>query len=541
MIGSCVQPVSQGGGGSEVEVTGLVYTSDNTPAVATQVKLIPQNFNALSEAAAHEVLVDTSDTDGHYSFKNVKQGIYNIQAVKIDERTRMLITGIVVDDHQNVVPAGRLLLPGVVKLMLPYSKSHNGFARIPGTDIITPVTAGKSEIIIDSVPEGIVPSIVFSNTDDTGNVVLARDVQVVSSQTTAIIDTSWHYKQQIVLNTSVSGANVTGTVYKFPVLVRLTKATFNFSQAQNHGNDICFTSIDGRPLYHEIEQWDSIGTTASLWVMVDTISGNNSSQSIMMYWGSPDVTTSPLSQSVFDTAAGFEGVWHLNEAGDENVIDATGNHFDGIAYHMSTLSPARGVIGYAHQFDGDSGYIRMPNTASGKLNFSETDTFTLSAWVYADTFDNVYRTIATKGYQQYFLQLSYFPSGSPLWQLSTYYQQDNWHMSDYTATARSWVLLTCVKQGNSQYLYCNSELVDNSTTVYSHKDVVLNRDTTDDFSIGRFLKEATYPTKFGYCYFKGKIDEVRVSSVARSADWIRLSYMNQRNDNTLVQFKQVNF
>ena len=38
-------------------------------------------------------------------------------------------------------------------------------------------------------------------------------------------------------------------------------------------------------------------------------------------------------------------------------------------------------------------------------------------------------------------------------------------------------------------------------------------------------------------YWNGKIDEVRVEKVARSADWIKLCFMNQREDDKLVRFK----
>jgi hypothetical protein len=38
-------------------------------------------------------------------------------------------------------------------------------------------------------------------------------------------------------------------------------------------------------------------------------------------------------------------------------------------------------------------------------------------------------------------------------------------------------------------------------------------------------------------YFGGKIDEVRVSSTALSADWIKLCYMNQKESDMLVRFK----
>ena len=38
-----------------------------------------------------------------------------------------------------------------------------------------------------------------------------------------------------------------------------------------------------------------------------------------------------------------------------------------------------------------------------------------------------------------------------------------------------------------------------------------------------------------YSYFKGLMDELEISAVARSADWIKLCYMNQRTGSVLVK------
>jgi hypothetical protein len=37
-------------------------------------------------------------------------------------------------------------------------------------------------------------------------------------------------------------------------------------------------------------------------------------------------------------------------------------------------------------------------------------------------------------------------------------------------------------------------------------------------------------------YFKGLMDELEISDVARSAGWIKCCYMNQRKENNLVKF-----
>jgi hypothetical protein len=37
-------------------------------------------------------------------------------------------------------------------------------------------------------------------------------------------------------------------------------------------------------------------------------------------------------------------------------------------------------------------------------------------------------------------------------------------------------------------------------------------------------------------YFAGRIDEARVSAAAETADWIKLCYMNQKEQNVLVRW-----
>jgi len=74
------------------------------------------------------------------------------------------------------------------------------------------------------------------------------------------------------------------------------------------------------------------------------------------------------------------------------------------------------------------------------------------------------------------------------------------------------------------YFYINGRESNNQTTVYS-----LQGTQTDSLVIGaqRFAGA-------GY-YFKGIMDEIQLSNTARSADWIKLSYENQRHAQTLIR------
>ncbi len=528
---SCMQssPVNQGGGGSEIEVVGHVLFLNGEPASHTQVKLIPGDYDP-STMTLPDSMIDTTDAQGCYSFFKVARGMYNIQAVQLAQRTRMLVTGVRISGDKEIIPSEQLSEPGTVKIIL--SSDTDGFVSIPGTDIFLPVASHDSEIVLDSVPAGTIPEIRY--TVNGGYVVaLRQNVLVKPSDTTTLLNFSWRLSKRIILNTSASGASVYNEVYNFPVLVRLTSDIFDFSQAKSMGEDIRFTSTNGKSLPHEIEQWDVTTRQAAIWVKVDTVHGNDSTQSIIMYWGNSAAASSSNSGAVFDTADGFQGVWHLGDA--SGFLDATNNRYHGFSPDSARPSTKEGMIGFCGKFNGTADYISMPQTADSKLNFSEDGYYTVSAWAFLDTFNNTSHCIVSKGYEQYYLRLTYFPTNSPSWEFVNFSASVNWQTSIFPADSKNWVLLTGVRQGNSQLLYCNGILVDSTVDNWTQG---LSRNTANDLSIGRFLQPVTFPTMDGYCYFKGSIDEVRISSVVKSPDWIRLCYMNQRTDDRLLFFNQ---
>jgi hypothetical protein len=60
------------------------------------------------------------------------------------------------------------------------------------------------------------------------------------------------------------------------------------------------------------------------------------------------------------------------------------------------------------------------------------------------------------------------------------------------------------------------------------------RNSGFDFMIGRTIKSSGDTTAY---FFKGIIDEVRITSVAPGAAWIKLCYTNQNSGDRLVIFK----
>jgi hypothetical protein len=380
----------------------------------------------------------------------------------------------------------------------------------------------------------LLPSLLYGTSDTA--VSLRYNVPVSPGDTTIVSNPLWKYSRQIMLNTTVTGANVAGDEIRFPVLIRLTGANFDFSQAKPDGADIRFTNAETAPLPYEVERWDAASQRAEIWVRVDTVYGNRVTPAITMYWGNADAGDLTTSGAVFDTAEGFQGVWHLAGGAPGHIRDATVNGYHGISPDTAAPQVSEGLIGNCREFDGVTDYLTMPGTADSKLNFPENGNYTVSAWVFLDTLDTKEHAIVAKGGAQYFLMITDVASNAPVWDFAEFSSTGSWQTCTSSVANRQWTLLTGVVEEGRHLLYCNGTLVD--STPNSYQTDKYSRNTSNDLTIGRFLKLVYSTTNSGsYCFFKGSIDEVRISGAALNSDWARLCYMNQRADDRLVEFK----
>jgi hypothetical protein len=532
-----LSPLSPGGGTdfpNTGTVIGSLFSSDGKPSSHSQVLLVPCNYNTIADRSSSPLLEDTTDENGTYRFFPADTGEYTITAVQLEERTRAMIRGVHVQKDTVRVASAFMLKPGAIEVRLQGGvNTLNGYIYVPGTAMAAMVNENGGFATLDSVPAGIMPSVNYGETGDTGVRVIRYDVPVSPGGTTEVLYPSWNHAKRIFFNTTPAGAAVSGNVLGFPVLVRLSSENFAFSQARANGEDVRFAKADGTPLFYELEEWDSAQAKAAIWVRVDTIFGNNDTQNIMMYWGT---SAPPVSESngvsVFDTANGFQGVWHFSGPAGSAAIDATANGYHGAPRGNALPGSVAGIIGKANAFNG-ADFYEMPGTSASSLNFPEHGTYSVSAWVKMDSLAGEYQMIASKGDKQYNLQ---FKGATKNWQFTEYQDMTGWDETASGAVARSWVYLVGVRSGEKQYLFVNGVCAD--STIYNLPSVASDttyaerqgyRNTSCNFMIG---KKVDYNAWF----FKGSIDEVRVSSRALSPDWIKLSYMNQKSEDMLVVF-----
>jgi hypothetical protein len=526
-----------GGTGEETtngRVSGTVVYPDGTPAPGSQVKIIPDHYDPLKDTAA--ILLDTTNDSGKYVFAGVPYGTYTLQSLQCGVRTRAVAFGIVIARDTVSVASLELQKTGVVKVMLPGGISMvNGYVYVPGSDIAVFLHGEAASAVMDSVPAGLMPSVNYGALNSTSPLIIRFDVRVLPGDTTLVAEPDWKYSKRLFLNTTASGAGVSGTVTNFPALVRLTKSNFDFSRAAPDGADLRFAKPDGTQLSYEIERFDPVAGLAEVWVKVDTVFGNDSTHYVNMYWGNSAQGSTSISRSaaVFDTAIGFQGVWHFAEAGNAAAKDATINGYDGTPSNMTAASSVAGAIGNARNFDGSSSSIQMIGTATGKLNFNENDYYTISAWVNTDTLysdTNAPRhdlTIVAKDNCQYMLKC--FRGDFAFVQ---YKDAAGWATSMSPAVVATWKYVVGVCAGTRQYLYVDGVLSADSANFLETSTRA--RYSASDVFIG---KTPSGSNNWSPYFFKGKIDEVRICNKALSADWIKLCYMNQRADDKLVIFK----
>ena len=524
--------LEQGGGGIEtVALAGRAVYSGNTPAAAARVLLRTQNYLKDTAAATIDSIVTTkfdtkTDDSGYFVIDSVPAGLVYTLEINDGNSFASLSRGTIpADSSVHNLSTVTLRPTGSITGDIDSSASSGveWYAQLYGLEraVRLDKTAGTFTLI--DVPEGVY-SIHIVSSSSLKPVITHDSVSVPSGDTVFLPYALWRYSQRLYLNTTASGADVPNMVTGFPVCIRLTGSNFNFGQAKNGGEDLRFTKSDNSPLPYEIEQWDSAQGQAEAWVTVDTVWGNNSTQYIMMYWGNSNAAGNSNSAAVFDTAMGFQGVWHLADSSASVASDATGNHFNGLKNGVSPASDVSGATGKAQGFNGSSSYISVPNTAAGMLDFPENGSYGFSAWVYADTLDGQYHMILSKGDNQYGMQIHNINE----WEIFEFHGATGWQCIRTPAAARRWTYVVGIRAGSNEYLYVDGALADSTMITVSD---TAGRNTSSNVYIGR---RSDSPSDR---YWGGTIDEVCIANVTRSADWIRLCYMNQKAVDALVNFR----
>ena len=389
--------------------------------------------------------------------------------------------------------------------------------------------------VSDNSGKQIVPQINNSSVDtnQTGTYTVTYDAtdatennatqvnRTIIVQNTITLGTSWTTRQQIDINSS----QIPTTLTNFTILISINSTNLNSSAVQSDGDDIRFTSSDGVTLLnHEIESFSNDITSGSLvaWVRIPTLSSFNDT-TIFIYYNAPNATSTALySYTVWDSD--YEIIYHMNQTtfDDNSTLDSTSNNRHGTPTSEDTATFGSNdlvdaIIGKGLDFDGinttNGNYIDLPDLDSSLF----APTYTISLWLNFDTLQHnrVYSFLTTNNTHA-ITMIQHLETGIARFTGSTSFFQIN-----NTITTNNWSHFTLVQNTTSATAYKDGVQIGSNSDTYTAVNVL-----RDSAQLGGFILYSSDE------YYDGQIDEFRLSSTARSADWIATEYANQKSPNT---------
>jgi MSHA biogenesis protein MshQ len=280
----------------------------------------------------------------------------------------------------------------------------------------------------------------------------------------------------------------------FPVLVDVTLAG-----VRADGADLRFAAANGLTLLdHELDAIEPASGRVLAWVRVPTLLASTDT-TLYVYHGNPGAVNAENAAQVW--MAGYSAVWHLREdpsGAAPQMHDSTGHGLDATSRGtMVTADQMAGKIGGSLDFDGTDDGLDVPSNTLGTM-------FSYEIWI---------RKTATSSWKAFF---DNYPS------YNRWFGTTDAQMSFWDGGAN--VVASNLTIGDWYYM----------VATYDGADVRIYRNATElPPMIGKTFAAVTSTMQIGYTdtslpeYFPGQLDEARVSSVARSDDYIKTSYNDQ--------------
>ena len=312
---------------------------------------------------------------------------------------------------------------------------------------------------------------------------------------------TWKHKGSFYILTNKNGVYIpsTSTEKNFPLLIRLDKDFFNFKEANKQGNDVRFSTENGTPLSYQIEEWNVINETAIIWIKIPEIKGDTI-QRINIFWGNINAKSESNGKAVFNELNGFQSVWHMQEM----IKDELGTT-KSINQGAITTS---GIIGKAQHFNLGTGV----NCGDSIFSYPDgANNSTTEAWFKSK---KVNSTILAWGKEQRRGKIMMNYKSPPHIAIQCYFADVE---GKTKINSNNWTHVVHTYTKGESRVYINGILDGISSPLLDiPKPVGMRMGGWNEYD------------------FVGDIDEVRISSVRRSDDWIKLEYENQKNNQSLV-------
>ncbi|OPH46681.1 hypothetical protein BC351_14440 [Paenibacillus ferrarius] len=341
----------------------------------------------------------------------------------------------------------------------------------------------------------------------------------------------------------------------FPVPIKLNKTTIDYAVTSE--SDLKFYNDDQtKELSYEVEKWDP-NDESIVWVKVPLIHGLSRSDRIWLYYGGSTLSA-PQQKAVWDP--NFLLVYHFGEriqdyfeqpTAVKQYQDSTANNNMGLRQAVGASSSGPSYTLYAKDdprynmvgryYESHRGYVRAKN---GLVGDGEQQ-LTVSLWARANDYELTklsYYLIARQRSadslnQAYFMKLS-----GGKWSANLFTNDVDPLKNGSSAAAlnggnvtEDWTYFTLTYDkntaGNNLKLYRDGVLVDSAARTGSL--ITTSGTSTAPLTISKSSDAGA--AGGGY---RGGVDEVRVSKVARSEAWVKAEYKSMRKNSNFIVFGQ---
>ncbi|MDD2954483.1 MAG: DUF2341 domain-containing protein, partial [Parabacteroides sp.] len=341
-------------------------------------------------------------------------------------------------------------------------------------------------------------------------------------------DAAWSYRKSITINRAKVSHTDNPKTYlsDFPVLVSLIDDDLKASAGKvkkDDGSDIIFTLPDKTPLNYEIESYDKDTGKLVAWVKIPQLNdANNAADTVLyMYYGNALASTNTTVniQGVWDSS--FKMVQHMNQdpsGAAPQFINSTSNVNNGTSSAgMASNDPISGEIGGANSFDGKDDQISCGNNSSLDI----TSAVTITLWIKRSGNQVAFSKVIDKHGVSSGFFIHFLDDSTNSLAFSFYDSMGTSHSSIMKSIDDNvWTNIAVTFDGNNINIYKNA--------IGSSVSFNGNISSTTNSTI---LGGNSFNTQF----FSGSLDEVRISSVARSADWIKTEYNNQSDPSSFIK------
>jgi len=310
---------------------------------------------------------------------------------------------------------------------------------------------------------------------------------------------------------TVTNTFVSGSLRNFPVPIDVTDSDLTVCNA--NGFDIVFyNSSNTTQLNHERVSFDNSTGALVAWVQTQTISSSKvitcTGNTFWMYYDYDGEDTDSSTSNTWDSD--FLSVYHM-----EDLTDSTSNGYD-LKNPNSTPIDSNGMVGNCYDFTAGSSHYM----SSSFYDLSTLTEASIEYWIKPDAATEGGIYLGSGQYQSTTLHLRYRADNKFDGGYSINTSNRRMCRSHEICPINNWyhVFITCVDSAGSK-----TERTNLYTNGFLNEDEQYNDNGDPQFS-GFLRDELWIGSVHDSDYFDGLVDEVRVSKVKRSYDWIWTTY-----------------